>query len=67
MFAIFISGSGNAALSNVDVQALLKKLVVSLQRRLIMYCSGEASPTIWSCYANISVFIDRENNQFLKK
>jgi hypothetical protein len=29
--------------------------------------SGEASPTIWSCYANISVFIDRENNQFLKK
>jgi hypothetical protein len=29
--------------------------------------SGEASPTIWSCYANISVFIDCENNQFLKK
>ena len=29
--------------------------------------SGEASPTIWSCYANISVFIDRENNPFLKK
>ena len=30
-------------------------------------CSGEASPTIWSCYANISMFIDRENNPFLKK
>ena len=29
--------------------------------------SGVASPTIWSCYANISVFIDRENNRFLKK
>jgi hypothetical protein len=29
--------------------------------------SGEASPTVWSCYANISVFIDRKNNQFLKK
>ena len=27
-----ISGSANAALSNVDVQALLKKLVVSFQR-----------------------------------
>ena len=26
--------------------------------------SGEASPTIWSCYANISVFIDCNNNQF---
>jgi hypothetical protein len=25
--------------------------------------SGVASPTTWSCYANI----DRENNQFLKK
>jgi hypothetical protein len=29
--------------------------------------SGVASLTIWSCYANISVFINRENNQFLKK
>ena len=29
--------------------------------------SGEASPTIWSCYANFSVFIDRIRNQFLKK
>jgi hypothetical protein len=29
--------------------------------------SGEASPTMWSCYANISVFIHRENNQFVKK
>jgi hypothetical protein len=30
-------------------------------------CSGVASLTIWSCYANISVFIDGENNRFLKK
>ena len=29
--------------------------------------SGVASPTIWSCYGNISVLIKRENNQFLKK
>ena len=29
--------------------------------------SGEASPTIWSCYANFSVFIDRIRNQFLKE
>ena len=32
--------------------------------------SSEASPTNWSCYANISVFIDRirnQLNQFLKK
>ena len=29
--------------------------------------SGEASPTIWSCYANFSVFIDRIRNQFLEK
>ena len=29
--------------------------------------SSEASPTLWSCYANISVFIDRIRNQFLKK
>ena len=26
-----------------------------------------ASLTIWSCYANISVFMDFKNNQFLKK
>ena len=30
-------------------------------------CSSEASPTLWSCYANISVFIDRIRNQFLKQ
>ena len=30
-------------------------------------CSGEASPTILSCYANILVFTDYKNNQFLKK
>ena len=29
--------------------------------------SSIASPTILSRYANISVFIDCENNQFLKK
>ena len=29
--------------------------------------SGEASPTIWSCYANFSVFTDRIGNKFLKK
>ena len=29
--------------------------------------SGKASPTVQPCYANIFVFIDRENNQFLKK
>ena len=29
--------------------------------------SSEASPTLWSCYANFSVFIDRIRNQFLKK
>ena len=29
--------------------------------------SGEASPEIWSCYANFSVFIDYKRNQFLKK
>ena len=35
--------------------------------KILILTSGEASPTIWSCYANISVFIDRENNSFLKK
>ena len=30
-------------------------------------CSGKASPKIWSCYANFSVFIDYKRNQFLKK
>ena len=29
--------------------------------------SSEARPTLWSCYANISVFIDRIRNKFLKK
>jgi hypothetical protein len=29
--------------------------------------SGEASLTLWSCYANISLFMYRENNTFLKK
>ena len=29
--------------------------------------SGEASLTILECHAKISVFIDHENNQFLKK
>ena len=29
--------------------------------------SSEASPTLWSCYANISMFIDRIGSQFLKK
>ena len=29
--------------------------------------SGEASLTILQCHAKISVFIDHENNQFLKK
>ena len=37
---------------------------VKIQR--IQYC-GEASRTIWSSYANISVFIDCENNQSPKK
>jgi hypothetical protein len=39
-------------------------LVLEVELKL---SSGEASLTIWSCYANISVFINRENNQFLKK
>ena len=39
-------------------------LVLEVELKL---SSGEASPTIWSFYANISVFINRENNQFLKK
>ena len=35
---------------------------------LIWYVySGEASPKIWPCYANFSVFIDYKRNQFLKK
>ena len=29
--------------------------------------SGEASPTIYSCYANFAVFIDYKRNQFPKK
>jgi hypothetical protein len=36
-----------------------------LTRKLNVIWSGEASLTIWSCYANISVFIKRENIQFL--
>ena len=35
--------------------------------RFCLECSGEASPKIWSCYANFSVFIDYKRNQFLKK
>ena len=38
-----------------------------LQREETSVVSGEASPTIWSCYANFSVFIDYKRNQFLKK
>ena len=34
--------------------------------RVIASC-GEASPKIWSCYANFSVFIDYIRNQSLKK
>ena len=29
--------------------------------------SSVASPTIWSRYANIAMFIDCKNNQFLNK
>ena len=29
--------------------------------------NSEASPTIWSGYADSSLFINRENNQVLKK
>ena len=38
-------------------------------RNLVSYTriSGDASPTIWSCYANFSVFIDYKRNPFLKK
>ena len=32
-----------------------------------MILSGEARPIFWSCYANISTFEDRKNNEFLKK
>ena len=32
-----------------------------------IYFSAKGSPIIWSCYVNISVLIDHENNQFLKK
>ena len=42
-------------------------LVLLLLVFSIPWCSGEASPTIWSCYANFSVFIDCENNPFLQK
>ena len=38
-----------------------------LQQIITRSPSGEASPTIWSCYANIFVFTDCKDNQFLKK
>ena len=47
-----------------EVKTSVSVLVLEVELKL---SSGEASPTIWSCYANISVFINRENNQFLKK
>ena len=36
-------------------------------RDIIAATSGEVSLTIWSCYANISMFIDCKNNQSLNK
>ena len=32
-----------------------------------MFCSGEASPTIYSCYVNFLELMVCKNNQFLKK
>jgi hypothetical protein len=49
----------------IDVEGLSWYDIFPLSK--IPKISGEASPKIWSCYANISVFIVRENNQFLKK
>jgi hypothetical protein len=46
---------------------LLTLATDSLEWRHITISSGVASPKIWSCYANIPVFIDRENKRFLKK
>ena len=40
---------------------------ITLLIYIYIFGSSEASPTIWSCYANISVFIDRIRNHFLKK
>jgi hypothetical protein len=42
----------------------LSLITAVLTRRI---SSSVASPTIWSRYANIFMFIDCENNQFLKK
>ena len=50
---------------HVNIQTSKFELRIKLDKRTKR--SGVASPTIWSCYANISVLIDRENNLFLKK
>lgn len=34
---------------------------------MVQYPVTKASPTSWSCYANISAFIDRTNNEFPRK
>ena len=43
------------------------KKKLSLYISALAFMSSVASPKIQSCYANIFVFIDCENNQFLKK
>ena len=36
-------------------------------KKIFSYRSSDHSPTIYSCYANILMFTDHENNQFVKK
>ena len=69
LFAFAVSETGN--LHSPDLHSPDLHWPISIH---IPYCmvfnvqtSGEVSPRIWSCYANVFVFLDRESNQFLKK
>ena len=61
-------GEGNVVFTSEQTKFLILSYLDSHKLECIgFYVSSEPRPTFWSCYANISVFIDRIRNQFLKK
>ena len=67
-------GGGGDEVCSVNVHQLsslgwigLKGYVQDYSLNCSIQLKSVTKPVTWSCYANISVFMDRENNQFLKK